>query len=218
MKKAATLWVWGDDFENVRKNCEKYISKKWGGNVKECSIEISARKRDEDICYYLVAYTSKPQSVGDLAEGLFYTALDENDVKVTFVSIDLFDKMLSGEEVYRKSMEDVEKELREREKAIVEKFSEDPKVKSAAQGRKIVFIPQTNLLCELSSKIANKIIIEVMHEDLSSMKDLLYSLSNRMLERGLAERILGYDWWKDIDELKIGDIEIQKDEVLVWLV
>jgi len=78
-------------------------------------------------------------------------------------------------------------------KAIVEKFSEDPRVKSAAQGRKIVFIPQTNLLCELSSKIANKIIIEVVHEDFPFMKKLLRSLSNRMLERGLAERILGYE-------------------------
>jgi hypothetical protein len=36
--------------------------------------------------------------VRDLAEGLFYTALDENDVKVTFVSIDLFDKILSSGE------------------------------------------------------------------------------------------------------------------------
>ncbi|MBO3842969.1 MAG: hypothetical protein FGF48_11245 [Candidatus Brockarchaeota archaeon] len=43
-------------------------------------------------------------------------ALDENDVKVTSVSIDLFDKMVSSEEVYQKSMEDVEKELRERER------------------------------------------------------------------------------------------------------
>ncbi len=68
---AATLWVWGDDFDHVRKNCEKYVSKKWKENIKECSIEISARRRDEGICYYIVVYTSNLQSIGDLAEGLF---------------------------------------------------------------------------------------------------------------------------------------------------
>ncbi len=115
-------------------------------------------------------------------------------------------------------MEEVEKELREREGGIVEKFSEEPGVKSVVQGRKIVFIPQTSLLCELSSKIANKTVIEVVHEDFSPMKDLLHSLSNRMIERGLAEQILGYDWWKGVNDLKIGDMDIREDKVLVWLI
>jgi len=126
--------------------------------------------------------------------------------------------MVSNGEVYRKSMEEVERELEERDKDIIRKFSGEPRVKSVAQGKKIVFIPQTSLLCELSSKIANKIIIEVVHEDFPSMKDLMHSLSNRMIERGLAEQILGYDWWKGVNDLEIGDIDIWEDEVLVRLV
>ncbi len=214
----ATLWVWGEDFDDVRKNCEKYISKRWKENIKECCIEISARRRDEGICYYIVAYTSDPKSVGELAEGLFYVALDEDDVKVTSVSIELFDEILSSGEVYRKSMEEVEKELKERERAIVEKFSREPRVKSVARGRKIKFIPQTDLLCELSSKIANKIVIEMIHEDFSPMKDFMHYLSSDVIERGFAERVLGYDWRKDVNDLKIGDIDMWGDEVLVWLI
>ncbi|MEM2841975.1 MAG: hypothetical protein QW201_01570 [Thermoproteota archaeon] len=82
---AATIWGWGEDFEYVKTNIEKYISKKWEESTKECSIDLMARERNEGICYYITAYVDNPKNVGSLAEGLFYVAFDEEIPRLTLL-------------------------------------------------------------------------------------------------------------------------------------
>ncbi|MEM2841976.1 MAG: hypothetical protein QW201_01575 [Thermoproteota archaeon] len=76
--------------------------------------------------------------------------------------------------------------LKEFEKLTTKKFSDHPKLKSVKPGKKIVFVPEISLLYELESKLAIKITMEVVHEDFSLIRNLLRSLSNRMIKRGLA--------------------------------
>ena len=133
-------------------NSVKYINKRWKGTTKECRVEIVARERTEDICYYIAAYTSDPKNVGYLAEGLFYIALDEGDTKIDFITIQLFDSIFSDNETYRKSMEEVEVELKEREQIIANRVSKDSRIKSVSQEKKVMFLSQINLLCELESR------------------------------------------------------------------
>lgn len=43
-------------------------------------------------------------------------------------------------------------------------------------------------------------------------------MSIRIIEMGLAEQILGYKLVGDIEDFRIGYIDVWKDEVTVWLV
>lgn len=216
--KSTTVWGWGDRFEDAKTNCEKYVRKKWKGTIKEGLIYFSGRERDEGIGLDIAVYISNKERIGDLAERLFYSLVFAGNVKVYSITIQLFEDVFSSNEIYRDSMEKVEKELREREAAIAEKFTNDPKVKQVAQGRKVKFIPQINLLCELESEYANKIVIELVHEDFDKIKDLLNNLSEELIKEGLAERILGYKLGRSIEDLKVGDVDIWGDEVLVWII
>ena len=51
------------------------------------------------------------------------------------------------------------------------RFIDDPKVKEVAQGRKVDFIQQINLLCEMESEYANKIVVELIHEDFEKIRE-----------------------------------------------
>jgi hypothetical protein len=216
--KSATVWGWSDRFEDVKTNCEKYVRKRWKGTTEECLIYFSGRERDEGIGLDIAAYTSNKEKIGDLAERLFYSMVFAGNAKVYSITIQLFEDVFSSNEIYRDSMEEVEKKLKEREVAIAEKFTNDPKVRQVAQGRRINFIPQINLLCELESEYANKIVIELIHEDFDKIKDLLNNLSEELIKEGLAERILGYKLGRSTEDLKVGDIDILEDEVLVWII
>ncbi|MEM3648236.1 MAG: hypothetical protein QW506_03620, partial [Thermoproteota archaeon] len=92
------------------------------------------------------------------------------------------------------------------------------KVKQAARGRRVEFTLQTNILCELESETANKIIVEVIGENFSIMRSLLDSLSSRIIKENLAKRILGYELGRTVKDYKVGDIDIWKDEVTVRLI
>ncbi|MBO3841494.1 MAG: hypothetical protein FGF48_03650 [Candidatus Brockarchaeota archaeon] len=152
-------------------------------------------------------------------EGLFYVAFNEESTKIRFVEIGLFDEMLSTTVKYRNTLEEVEKALGERERILVDKFMNNPKIKEVARGRKVIMIPQIYLLCELESKIANKITIEVIHEDdFAAMKNLLNSLTDMLIQRGFATRVAGYELGRNIEDYKLGDIDVWGDEVTVWLV
>ncbi len=93
---------------------------------------------------------------------------------------------------------------------IAYKFICEPRVKSVVQGRKVVFIPKVNLLCELESRIENKIMVRAIYEDFHPVKSLLYSLNNRMISRGLAKRDVDYKLNKNLDDFKIGDIDVRE--------
>lgn len=110
-------------------------------------------------------------------------------LKSTFI-IQLFDAIISENVRYHDSMEKVESELKEHEEKVGRKFIDHPKVKDIAQGKRAVFIPKINLLCELESRVANKITMEIIHEDFSLIKNLLHSLSTRMIKEGLGNASL----------------------------
>ena len=74
------------------------------------------------------------------------------------------------------------------------------------------------MLCELESEYANKIVIELIREDFDKIKDLLNNLSEELIKEGLAERVLGYKLGRSTEDLKVGDIDILEDEVLVWII
>jgi hypothetical protein len=118
---------------------------------------------------------------------------------------------------HRDPMEKVENELEELMKNIAKKFAEDPRVREAMKGRKVMFIPEICLLCELESHQASKILIEVIHHFFSNIKEFLDSLTDRLIKEGLAERVLGYKLNVSVDDLEIDDVEILEDEVHVWL-
>ena len=151
-------------------SCEKYISRRWKGTTKECLVYFSGRERDEGIGLDISAYTSDKEKARDLTERLFHSMVFAGNVKVYSVMIQLFEDIFSSNEVYRDSMEEVEKKLKEREEATAEKFTDDPKVRQVAQGRKVNFIQQINLLCEMEPECANKIVIELIHEDFEKVQ------------------------------------------------
>lgn len=82
----------------------------------------------------------------------------------------------------------------------------------------MIFIQQINLLCEMESEYANKIVIELIHEDFEKIKDLLNNLCEELVGKGLVKRIIGYKLGRSVDELKVGEVDIWGEEVLVWLV
>ncbi len=216
--KVATVWGWGDRFEDVRTNCEKYVSNRWRETTKECLIYFSGRERDEGIGLDVAIYVSDKGKVGDLAERLFYSMVFAGNAKVYSISIQLFEDIFSNNEICRNSIEEVERELEEREKIIAKRFLDDPKVKQVAKGRKVTFIPQINLLCEMESEFSNKIVMELIHEDFNKIRNLLKNLSEELIEKGLAKHVLGYKLGRSVDELKVGDVDFWGDDVLVWLI
>lgn len=216
-ERVATIWSWGEEFEDVGKNCKKYVSKKWDENIREGSVMFLARERNEGIVYYVTAFVNDPKNIGDLAQRLFEVVLFQGDTKIYHVGVRLSDPVSSDTMQYRDSMEEVESELKKLEEKIAEKFSEDPKIKEAAKGRKVEFIPEVYLLCELESKWAIKIVVEVIHHFFSNIKEFLDSFTNKLIGDGLAERVLGYKLDICVDDLEIEDVEAQNDEAVVLL-
>ncbi|MBO3753524.1 MAG: hypothetical protein FGF53_01385 [Candidatus Brockarchaeota archaeon] len=93
-------------------------------------------------------------------------------------------------------------------------------MEKVVQGKKVTVVHQIALLCELESKVANKIVMEVVYDiDFGAMKKLLHSLVNRMIEQGLATRVFGYGLEvKGIEDYTLERVDNLGDEVMVWLV
>lgn len=215
----ATIWGWGDDFETVKTNSQKYISKRWKGTTKECAIGVTAIERYEGTSFDIAAYTSNPQKVGELAKRLFDIAIGlEGDVKVDFVMIVLSRDVVSEKELYRDSLRHVEEEYSRCDKALIAKVGADPKMKAKVQGKKIVVIPQITLTCELDSDHANKVIVDATDSDFTRLRNFIHSVNKGLIKEGLAKSIVGFKLYEDVEKLKIYDINIEGDEVYVWLV
>ncbi|MEM3658865.1 MAG: hypothetical protein QXU11_00490 [Thermoproteota archaeon] len=215
--RVATVWSWGERFQDVKGNCEKYVKKRWEEKTKECLISFFGRERDEGISLGIDAYTSDIEKVGDLAERLFYSMVFAGNIKVYSITIKLFEDILSSNEIYRDSMEEIEKELEKLKEIIPKRFINDPKVGQVAQGRKVSFIWEIYLLCEMESEYTNKIVIELAHSDFEGIKDILNKLSEELIENGLAKRILGYRLWKSVEDLKVEFVDVYGDEASVFI-
>lgn len=215
----ATVWGWGDDFEAVKTNSEKYVSKRWKEAMKECAIGITAIERDEGTSFYIAAFTSDPKKVGNLADHLLDTALGlKGDVKVDFVTIVLSEDMVSEKELYRDSLEHVEEEYGRCERALIGRVREDPKMKAKLKGRKVVVIPEVALTCELESDYANKVIVDATDSDFKRLRNFLRSVNKGLIKEGLAKSIVGFKLTEDVEKLKIEDTNVEGDKVYVWLV
>lgn len=215
----ATVWGWGDDFEIVKTNSEKYVSKRWKETTKECAIGITAIERYEGTSFDIAAYTSYPKKVGELTERLFDIALGlQGDVKVDFVTIVLSEDMISEKELYRDSLEHVEEEYGRCEQVLVARVGEDPKMKAKVQGRKIVVIPEVCLTCELESEDVNKVIVDATDSDFTRLKNFIHSLNKALIKEGVTKRVVGFKLYEDVEKLKIYDVDVEGDEVYVWLV
>jgi len=202
----ATIWGWGDDFEAIKTNSEKYVSKRWKETTKECAIGITAKERDEGTIFYITAYTSISKKVGDLADRLLDVALGlKGDVKVDFVTIVLSEDMVSEKELYRDSLEYVVEQYKRCEQALIAKVREDPKMKAKVQGKKIVVIPQISLTCELDSDHANKVIVDATDSDFTRLQNFIHSVNARLIKEGLAKSIVGFKLYEDVEKLKIYD-------------
>jgi len=213
----ATIWSWGEEFEDVGKNCEKYISKRWDENIKECGVWILARERNEGIIYNVVLFVSDPKNISDLAQRLFYATLFQGNTKIDFVLARLSDSISASRISCHDSMETVERELKKLGEKVIEKFSGDPKIRQMMIGREVVFIPEIDLLCELESQLTNKIVVEVIHDFFPHIRDLLDSLTSRLIKEGLAKRVLGYKLEGGVNDLKVEDTEVRGKKVFVWL-
>lgn len=217
--KFATVWGWGDEFEDVGRNCEKYVSKRWDENVKECGIDIIARERNEGIHFHITCFTSEREGIRDLAQGMFDVALSAgHNVKVDFVTVELFDSIISDSVAFRKSIKDIKDELEVFWRAIANRFNSDSRIKSAAEGKKVIFFTVITLLCELKPLHGNKMLTEAHHFDLEILKDFLNSVNKKLIMGNLAKEVLGYELHVgEIDDYEVEDIGVRKDEVVVRL-
>ena len=221
MKKmhATTVWGWGERFEDVGKNCKKYVDKKWDESIKECRMEIMARERNDGICYWLTAYVSSPENVERIAEDLFYTALFKGDTKIDFVNIYLFDSMISNKVAYQKSIDEVREEFEKFINEVAERFRNNSKIEPIAKVKKLKFNVDICLVCGLESAVANKVVIDAIHWDFELLSNFVKSLSDDLIEKKLTNCVLGYDLrTSSIDSLKIADIDQHKEIAFVWLV
>jgi len=215
--KEATVWFWGEEFESVGENCERYVSKKWSEDVKECSIWILARERNEGIIYSIVSFVSNPKDINNLAQRLFYAALFQGNTKIDFVVVRLLDVISSRDIDCHNSIKKVEREVKKMKREVAEKFSDDPKIRQIAAGREVVFIPEINLYCELESQLASKIVIEIIHDFFPHIRDFLDSLVGRLIREGLVKRVMGYKLAGGAVDLKVEDVEIRGEKIFVWL-
>jgi len=142
------------------------------------------------------------------------------NVRVEFVTVELFNSIISKDVMYRKTMENVRKEFEEFKRAVASRFISDPRVKEAAEGKKAEFLVESVLLCEIEPVHINKIILEANHFNLEMPEKFLYTISDGLIKEGLAKRILGYGLHihtKDLNDLEIEDIGMWKDRVIVRL-
>jgi hypothetical protein len=215
---AATVWGWGERFEDVGRNCKKHVDKRWKKNIKECKIEIMARERNDGVCYWLTVYLSSPRDVEKIAEDLFYTALFKGDTKVDFVNTYLFDSMVSNKVVCRKSIDEVRNEFDMFIKEVAKRFRSDSKIEPIAKVKKVEFNVDVCLICELESTVANKVVIDAIHWDFELLSNFVKSLIDDLIEKELASRVLGYGLRTgSTDSLEIVDIGQRKEMVFVRL-
>jgi len=215
--KGARIWGRGEDFELVKENSEKYVSKGWKSSTKESSVTISGKEIDEGTYFDISAYTSDRDKVGDLAERLLNLVLSGNN-KAEFVIIELYDHIESDKELYRESIQTVKENYKTLRQLLVQRLNDDPKVKTLSQDKKpIVVFPPVTLLCELQSEHANKITLETTDSDFSYAINLLHSLIDGLIEQGMARRAIGYKLWADAEALEIFDVHEEDGKIYVDL-
>jgi len=215
--EGAKVWGWGEDLELAGKNTEKYIARRWKVTTKECSIAITGKNTSEDILFGITAYIGEPRKIESLVNDILEVALT-GDSKLYFVTVNLYDYIISKERVYRDDLRTLRKTYRKREQTLLQKFSQHPKVKALISNNKpLVIFFSTNILCELESKRANKVIVNVGNYDFDRIIDSLHLLTDRLIKKEVATHVLGYGLWNDIEKSEIEDLYVENGKVYLWL-
>ncbi len=205
---------WGDDLELAGKNAQTYVNKKWRSTTEECSIAVDGRS--EDVLFKITVYTSKPEVVEELVNNLFDIALTRGS-KTYSVSVSLYDHMASNEIMCTKNLLFVRESYDKRKQILMEKFKDHPEVKPLLEERTLTVISATAILCELESEIFNKVIVWTSNYDLDLLVDYAHLLANRLIEREIATRIVGYELRNNVEELTILDLDVDTKEKKVYL-
>lgn len=216
--KEAMVWGWGDEPELAGENAERYISKKWKATMTECSITITGRITEEDVLFRITAYIrGKPKGVKNLVDNMLGAGLTRKG-KVYSITVGFYDYMASDEEKYRYSLSNVKEICRSRIQILMQKFKEHPRVKALLEKENsLVVIPTTTLLCELESEQADKLIVKAGNYNLEDILKILHLLTDELIKRKVATRILGYSLKDDIEKLEIDDLYVEKKTVYLWL-
>lgn len=213
--KGARVWGWGDDLELAGKNAQTYVNKRWRSTTEECSIAVDGRS--EDVLFKITVYTSKPEVVEDLVNNLFDVALTRGS-KIYSVTVNLYENMASNEITCVNSLPFVREAYEKRKQILIGKFKYHPEVKPLLEEeRTLTVIPATAILCELESKIFNKVIVWTSNHDLDLLVDYAHLLANRLIEREIATRIVGYELRNNVEELTILDLDVDTKEKKVYL-
>lgn len=213
--KGARVWGWGDDLESAGKNAQTYVNKRWKSTTEECSIAVDGR--GEDILFKITVYMSKPEVVEDLVNNLFDIVLTRGS-KIYSVTVSLHDHMASKEITCTNSLPFVREAYERRKQIFIQKFKDHPEVKPLLEeGRTLIVIPATAILCELESKRFNKVIAWTSNYDLDPLMDYAHLLANRLIECKIATRIIGYDLRNNTEELTILDIDLDTKEKKIYL-
>jgi|YelNatPaOPRAMG01_1025707.scaffolds.fasta_scaffold99254_2 hypothetical protein len=215
--KSATVWGWGEELDLAGENAEKYLNKRWKSTTKECSITLLGRisMEDGDLLFRVTAYISnKPKDTQKLVDDLLSASLVGS--KVYFVTIGLYDHVVSDQEMYRNDLQAVEQAYRNRDQTLLQKFKEHPEVKALLkEGKELVIIPTTTVLCEMESKRVEKVIVDANNSDLDEILSAIHLLAKRLIERKVATRVVGYSMKEE--EMEIEDMFVEEDEVCLWL-
>ncbi|MBO3841875.1 MAG: hypothetical protein FGF48_05605 [Candidatus Brockarchaeota archaeon] len=216
--KEAMIWGWGDEPELAGKNAERYISKRWKATMTECSITITGRITEEDVLFRITAYISgKPKGVKNLVDNMFDASLTGKG-KVYSITVGFYDYVASDEEKYRDSLPSVKESCKNRMQILMQRFKKHPRVKALlGKENSLVVIPVTTLLCELESGQADKVIVKAGNYNLEDILKVLHLLTDKLIERKVATRILGYSLRDDMEKLEINDLYVEKGKVYLWL-
>ncbi len=212
------IWFPADLPQDVRKRAEEHIRRMWKNTTKECELWISGRDRQLGAGFGVRAYAVAPQIVPSLVERLMDLAMARNN-KIHDVGLELHGRVVSAGERYQDDMQTVQKAYDEQQKILTERVKEDGRVSEAlSKGAKDVYVyAQTNIVCELRSEQASKIVVEAIADYLELTMECLDLLVDELRRRGLAGGVVGYRLWRDLDRLVIDEIRVNDEDVLVWL-
>ncbi len=212
----ARVWGWGEDLELAGKNAQTYIDKRWKTTTEECSISISGKDK-EDILFGISVYLSEPKEVESIVNDMIDIGLAGKG-KLYFLTVDLYDSIVSESKVYRNDLSSIYESYKKREQYLLQKFKNHPRVKDLLnENATLVLSFTTTIISELESKRVNKVIIDSGNYELQYILNSLHLFANRAIELGMATRLLGYDLWGNVDDLEIDDLYVDNNKIHLWL-
>lgn len=213
------IWIPGDRSKDIGRKSRECVSEQWGKCIRECEVVVWGRDRDDGTGFSIRAYMGSRDKVPSLAARLL-DLVDRLNTKIYGFSLRFHDRLLSQDEKCVDDMRTVERIYDEQQRVLEENVRRDDRVKEALSkgATDILVYAQTNLSCELSDANVNKVVVETIGDYLERTQQYLQTLVRELQNAELAKGVVGYRLWRDLDKLKIDDIDASdKDVVVVWL-